>query len=62
MLRKHFLDDGLATQAEWDWLVAPIGYEIGAVTVPEIAISIAAQLVAARRSPAAVRGIGTKAT
>jgi len=28
---------------------APIGYEIGAVTVPEIAVSIAAELVAARR-------------
>ena len=28
---------------------APIGYEIGAVTVPEIAVSIAAELVAVRR-------------
>ena len=28
---------------------APIGYEIGAITVPEIAISIAAELIAARR-------------
>jgi xanthine dehydrogenase accessory factor len=28
---------------------APIGYEIGAVTVPEIAISIAAELIAVRR-------------
>lgn len=28
---------------------APIGYEIGAVTVPEIALSIAAELVAVRR-------------
>jgi xanthine dehydrogenase accessory factor len=29
---------------------APIGYDIGAVSVPEIAISIAAQLVAVRRA------------
>ena len=28
---------------------APIGLEIGAVTVPEIAVSIAAELIAARR-------------
>jgi xanthine dehydrogenase accessory factor len=28
---------------------APIGYEIGAVTVPEIAVSICAELVAVRR-------------
>ncbi len=62
MLRKHFLDEGLATQAEWDRIVAPIGYEIGAVTVPEIAISIAAQLIAARRSPQSVRNVAIKAT
>ncbi len=61
MLRQHFLNDGLASQAEWDRLVAPIGYDIGAVSLPEIAISIAAQLVAARRLPQAVRGIATKA-
>ena len=28
---------------------APIGYEIGAITVPEIAVSIAAELIAIRR-------------
>jgi len=61
MLRQHFLDEHLASQAEWDRLVAPIGYDIGAVSVPEIAISIAAQLIAARRLPQAVRGIATKA-
>jgi len=61
MLRGHFLGDGLASPEEWDRLVAPIGYEIGAVTVPEIAISIAAQLIAARRSPGAVRTITVKA-
>ncbi|MEX2015928.1 MAG: XdhC family protein [Candidatus Hydrogenedentales bacterium] len=48
-LRKHFLDDGLATAAEFDRVVAPIGLDIGAVTVPEIGVSIAAQLIAARR-------------
>ena len=48
-LRKHFLEDGLATPKEFDRVVAPIGLDIGAVTVPEIGVSIAAQLIAARR-------------
>ncbi len=61
MLRADFLERGLATEAEFDRVVAPIGYEIGAVSVPEIAVSIAAQLVAARRNPAAVRTITIKA-
>lgn len=59
-IRKDFLERGLATEAEFDRVVAPIGYEIGAVTVPEIAVSIVAQLIAARRKPAAVRDIATK--
>ncbi|MEK7795097.1 MAG: XdhC family protein [Candidatus Hydrogenedentota bacterium] len=48
-LRSHFLDEGLATPAEFDRIVAPIGFDIGAITVPEIGVAIAAQLVAARR-------------
>jgi xanthine dehydrogenase accessory factor len=61
LLRADFLERGLATEAEFDRVVAPIGYEIGAITVPEIAVSIVAQLVAARRRPAAVRNIAVKA-
>lgn len=48
-LKKHFLEEGLATPEEFARIVAPIGFEIGAVTVPEIGVSIAAQLIAARR-------------
>jgi xanthine dehydrogenase accessory factor len=59
-IRKDFLERGLSTEAEFDRVVAPIGYEIGAITVPEIAVSIVAQLIAARRKPAAVRDIATK--
>ncbi len=59
-LRKHFIADGLATADEFDRVVAPIGYDVGAVTVPEIAVSIGAQLVAARRNPAAVSEIAPK--
>jgi xanthine dehydrogenase accessory factor len=49
LLRKDFLESGRATTEEWDRVCAPIGLDIGAVTVPEIATSIAAQLVAVRR-------------
>jgi xanthine dehydrogenase accessory factor len=52
LIRKTFLESGLATEAEFDRVHAPIGLEIGAVTVPEIAVSIVAQLIAARRQGA----------
>ena len=49
---KTILEDLLAQGAPIEKLLkvhAPIGLEIGAVTVPEIAVSIAAELVAVRR-------------
>jgi xanthine dehydrogenase accessory factor len=49
MIRKSFLDSGLATEEEFDRVFAPIGLELGAVTVAEIAASIVAQLIAVRR-------------
>ena len=49
LVRKTFLEAGLATEDELNRVRAPIGLEIGAVTVPEIAVSIVAQLIAARR-------------
>jgi xanthine dehydrogenase accessory factor len=49
LLRKNFLENQLATEEEFDRVSAPIGLAIGAVTVPEIAVSIAAQLIAVRR-------------
>lgn len=59
-LKKHFIEDGLATDEEWNRIVSPIGYDIGAVTVSEIGISIVAQLIAARRLPSSVREISSK--
>jgi xanthine dehydrogenase accessory factor len=53
LLRQHFLQSGLATAEEFDRVFAPIGLDIGAVTVPEIATSIAAELIAVRRRQAA---------
>ena len=49
LIRESFIQSGLATEAEFDRVFAPIGLDIGAVTVPEIAASIAAELVAVRR-------------
>jgi len=49
LLRRRLLDEGLATEAEVARVVTPMGLDIGAQTVEEIALSIAAQLVAVRR-------------
>jgi xanthine dehydrogenase accessory factor len=49
---KLIFEDLVASGIEAEKLMrvhAPIGYEIGAVTVPEIAVSIAAELIAVRR-------------
>jgi len=52
LLRRDFIETGLATEEEFNRVFAPIGLDIGAVTVPEIATSIAAQLIAVRRKGA----------
>ena len=52
LLRKRFLDERICTAEEFDRVHAPIGLDVGAQTVPEIAASIVAQLIAARRKPA----------
>ena len=52
LLRQDFVASGRATEAEFDRVHAPIGLDLGARTVPEIAMSIVAQLIAVRRSGA----------
>jgi xanthine/CO dehydrogenase XdhC/CoxF family maturation factor len=49
LMRRHFIESGLATEQEFDRVFTPIGLDIGAVTVPEIATSITAELIAVRR-------------
>lgn len=44
-LRDLFLSKGWASEEEWNRVHTPIGFKIGAKTVEEIAISIAAELV-----------------
>ena len=49
MIREDFVESGRAAPAEFDRICAPIGLDIGSVTVPEIAACIVAQLIAVRR-------------
>ncbi len=49
LIRKNFIESGLATEEEFDRVHAPVVLDIGAVTVPEIAASITAELIAVRR-------------
>lgn len=54
--RKRLEAKGLYTEERWAKLHAPIGFDIGAETPEEIAVAIAAELVAYRRRGAASRG------
>lgn len=56
LLRQEFLECRGALPEEWSRIYAPIGLDIGAVTVPEIATSIVAQLIAVRRKRGADLG------
>jgi xanthine dehydrogenase accessory factor len=47
-LKSSFLENGWATTGQWDRIFTPIGLDIGAQSVEEIALSIAAQLVKVR--------------
>ena len=49
MIRQRLIASQSASEAEFDRVFAPVGVDIGAVTVPEIATSIMAQLIAVRR-------------
>jgi len=49
LLRERFLQKGWCSPAEWARVRSPIGLPIGSRTVEEIAVSIAAELVAVRR-------------
>ena len=55
LIHRDLLASGAATAEQLARLYAPIGLDIGAETVPEIAASIVAQLIAVRRKGAAPR-------
>jgi xanthine dehydrogenase accessory factor len=50
LVRKELIETGRATAEQFARIYAPIGLNIGAETVPEVAASIVAQLVAVRRT------------
>jgi xanthine dehydrogenase accessory factor len=50
LVRKELIETGRATAEQFARVYAPIGLNIGAETVPEVAASIVAQLVAVRRT------------
>lgn len=54
LIRKQLLERGVCDAADLARLHSPMGLDIGSVTVPEIALSVAAELVAIRRNPRAV--------
>jgi xanthine dehydrogenase accessory factor len=47
-VHDDFIKNGWATEEQWQKVCTPIGLKIGSVTVEEIAVSIAAQLVLQR--------------
>lgn len=49
LIRKNFIESGISTAEQFDRVFTPIGLDIGAVTVPEIAASITAELISVRR-------------
>jgi xanthine dehydrogenase accessory factor len=56
LMKKQFLEEGWATAEQWATIHTPIGLPIGSVTVQEIAVSIAAQLVEVRSRKKAYHG------
>jgi xanthine dehydrogenase accessory factor len=47
-MRMDFIENGLATEKQWNDIHAPVGLDIKSQTVEEIAVSISAQLVMVR--------------
>lgn len=49
LLRDRLLASGQTTPDQWRRVHSPIGLDLGALTAPEIAASIVAELIAIRR-------------
>jgi xanthine dehydrogenase accessory factor len=62
LVRKAFLESRQATAEQFARVYAPIGLNLGAETVPEIAASIVAQLVAVRRTGSAPQFASTSSS
>ncbi len=44
-MHRDFIEKGWTTEQQWEFIHAPVGMEINSLTVEEIAVSIAAQLI-----------------
>jgi len=62
LVKKQFIDDMLIDEEGWRKIHAPIGLDIGAETVPEIAASIVAQLIEVRRKKPQEHGRDARGT
>jgi xanthine dehydrogenase accessory factor len=49
-MRINFVENGWASDKQWDMIHAPVGLDIKSQTVEEIAVSIAAQIILVRNS------------
>lgn len=49
LIRDNFIKSGICSLEQFNNVFSPIGLNIGALTVPEIAVSITAELIAVRR-------------
>lgn len=50
LMHREFIEKGWSTEEQWKRIFAPIGLDIGSITVEEIAVSIAAQLVQVKKT------------
>jgi len=62
LVKKEFIEGMLIDEEGWKKIYAPIGLDIGAETVPEIAASIVAQLIEVRRGKTKDHGRDARAT
>ena len=49
LIRESLIQTGVCSSEQFEKVFTPIGLNIGALTVPEIATSITAELIAVRR-------------
>jgi xanthine dehydrogenase accessory factor len=49
-MKSDFIKNGWSTPGQWDKIHTPVGIDIKSITVEEIAVSIAAQLILVRNT------------
>jgi xanthine dehydrogenase accessory factor len=62
LIFEQFVRDGIATEAQLANVACPVGLDIQAVSVPEIAVSVMAQLIQRRAALEPQEKIGCRQT